>query len=158
MEQAPLQIELVPRSTWGVNLRSILTAKQWDIVRRRCYAEAGHRCQICNGVGPRHPVECHEIWSHDDASKVQRLEGVIALCPTCHQCKHLGRLDDAQRKKALAHLQKVNRWTSAQTKAAVSTAFDLWAERSKYEWRVDTDWVTGYLSPPDEGLVWLQPL
>ena len=32
----------------------------------------------------------HEVWDYDDARRVQRLVRLIALCPACHEVKHLG--------------------------------------------------------------------
>jgi len=72
-----LTIELVPKGQWGSNLRSELSTKDWDTLRRESYHLASYKCEVCGGVGPRHPVECHEIWHYDDAYHVQRLDGLI---------------------------------------------------------------------------------
>lgn len=93
-----LEIELVPSSSWGNNLRdeANLSRGDWDTLRRGCYERAGHKCEICGGVswrtygGKRKKiVECHEIWSYEGG--VQRLEGLVALCSKCHRVKHIGR-------------------------------------------------------------------
>jgi 5-methylcytosine-specific restriction endonuclease McrA len=59
-------------------------------LRKRTYRQANYRCQVCGGRGSKHPVECHEIWHYDDENKIQKLMGLIALCPSCHQVKHIG--------------------------------------------------------------------
>ena len=82
-----LTVELVPRSLWGINLRSELPKSKWDKLRKATYKKANFVCEICGGVGRKWPVECHEIWHYDDENKVQRLDGLIALCPPCHQVK-----------------------------------------------------------------------
>ncbi|MEJ7872263.1 MAG: hypothetical protein WKF67_08375 [Rubrobacteraceae bacterium] len=33
-------------------------------------------------------LECHEEWEYDEATGVQRLSGLVALCTRCHQVKH----------------------------------------------------------------------
>jgi hypothetical protein len=79
--QTRLTVELVPSTCWYTNVRSNVSKAVWDRLRRRVAAEAGKRCEICGGRGRRWPVECHEVWHYDDATKVQRLERLVALCP-----------------------------------------------------------------------------
>lgn len=135
---ATLFVELVPKTSWGDNLRSRFKPSEWDRLRFACYAAAGHKCEICGGVGRRHPVECHEIWHYDDEAHVQTLHGLIALCPSCHEVKHFGRTQvTGRRAAALAHLARVNGWTKIQASEHVASAFAVWRERSKYPWTLD---------------------
>ena len=83
-----LEIELVPQSSHFKNLRSDLKPNEWDLLRKDSYKKAGHRCEICGGKGPKWPVECHDIWDYTNG--VQTLKGLIALCPACHEVKHMG--------------------------------------------------------------------
>ena len=46
-----LTVELLPATTWGSNLRSVLRVSQWDKLRRGAYEAAQHRCEICGGAG-----------------------------------------------------------------------------------------------------------
>src|SRR6266542_2374238 len=67
---------------------------------------------IPTGRGPEHPVECHEVWRYDDRTHVQMLVRMIALCPACHQVKHLGFANvKGKGTQARAHLARVNGWT-----------------------------------------------
>ena len=50
------------------NVRAVLTAKQWNALRGIVADHAYNVCEICGGVGPAHPVECHEIWDYNDAN------------------------------------------------------------------------------------------
>jgi hypothetical protein len=50
-KQLILTIELVPKTAWFTNLRSYLTSKEWDVVRKKCYKEANYCCEICGGKG-----------------------------------------------------------------------------------------------------------
>src|SRR3972149_12027864 len=85
-----LTIELVPGTTWFSNLRSILPKEDWDALRRPAYRLAGYRCEICGGRGDRYPVAAHEVWKYDVRKHIQRLIRLIALCPACHEVKHIG--------------------------------------------------------------------
>ena len=133
-----LHAELVPKSLWGQNLRSHLTKKEWDTLRKRCYVRANHRCEICNGVGRKHPVECHEIWQYDDINCVQKLTGVVALCPACHRVKHIGRtLGTPYKYATLKHFRKVNNVTNYELERYLNTIFGTWSERNLYHWTQD---------------------
>jgi hypothetical protein len=136
-----LTIELVPSSSWGNNLRDEgkLPKKRWDELRRECYRAAGNRCEICGGVGSRHPVECHEIWSYE--GNVQKLEGLIALCPMCHRAKHIGHtlyvLGSPIADAVLNHIKRVNEIDDKQLNEMIMDAFELYEQRSQRKWSVD---------------------
>lgn len=139
-----LAVELVPQPLWELNLRSELRPKDWDKVRKATYAAAGHKCELCGGVGRKHPVECHEIWEYDDTNHVQKLVGVEALCPQCHRTKHFGlAVQMGQGDMCKAHMMRVNRWTSAQADAHLTQAFDVWRQRSAVSWTLDLTWLEG---------------
>jgi len=133
-----LTIEMVPKSNWFINLRSELSRGDWDKLRKSCYKKANYKCEICNGKGEKHPVECHEIWEYDDKALVQKLIGLIALCPDCHQVKHMGLAEiNGKRAEATRHLQKVNNWTKDEAEHYVEAAFVQYHRRSCYEWKTD---------------------
>lgn len=142
---ARLSLELVPSTCWGSNFRDLVTAAAWGRIRRAVYQAAGHHCEICGGAGRRHPVECHERWSYDDATHVQRLDGFIALCPRCHAVKHLGRTGTVAKvedkawmlEAAVRHVCRVNGWTRDDLAAAYDAAFAQWERRSAQRWRLD---------------------
>lgn len=140
-----LTLELVPSTSWGDNLRSRLSRSEWDIVRRKTYRDANFICEICGGVGPRHPVEAHERWEYDDVNHVQTLVGMIALCPTCHQAKHIGRTltvgSDQTQEAVLTHIMQVNRWTKSLLLLELDSAFTQHAERSQHQWALDISWI-----------------
>ncbi len=133
-----LTIELVPQTSWYSNVRSNVTQKEWDVLRRDSYKKAGHKCEICSGVGPKHPVECHEIWEYDDEALTQTLTGLISLCPNCHQVKHIGLARiKGNYPKALKHLAEVNGITEEEAEKYVEECFEIWQERSEKKYTID---------------------
>ncbi len=137
-----LTIELVPKTAWFSNVRSMVSKKDWDKLRKEAYKQADYKCEICDGTGNRHPVECHEIWKYDDKNYVQKLMGMIALCPSCHEVKHIGFANTQGRGEvAEQHIAKVNRWTKAKTDKYVKEQFIKWRERSSFDWTIDLTWL-----------------
>lgn len=140
-----LTIELLPSTCWFSNVRDHVDQETWDRLRRQTYRDVNRRCAVCGGVGPKWPVECHEVWEYDDERHVQKLVGLTGLCPACHEVKHMGlantrgRGDDARR-----HLVQVNGWTSSETEEYVADAFEVWRERSQHEWALDLTWLEGF--------------
>jgi 5-methylcytosine-specific restriction endonuclease McrA len=138
-----LTVELVPKTCWWSNLHTLANKATWDRIRRIVWRQAEYRCQICGGVGLRHPVECHEVWQYDETTRAQILVRMIALCPACHEVKHMGFAGKRGRNKsARDHLAKVNGWTNDQVLAHVAEAFAIWRRRSKVSWKLD---LSGYI-------------
>lgn len=144
-----LTIELVPRTCWFTNVRDRVSRCDWDRIRSNVYRSAGYRCEVCNGRGSRHPVECHEVWEYDESARVQRLLRMIALCPACHEVKHIG-LAGIKGRGDLAreHLATVNGWTSAEASRYVDEAFAIWRLRSGQTWKLDISALEAYEIDP----------
>ena len=142
-----LKVELVPATSWGNNLRSgaNLSKAQWDKLRKQCYRDANYKCEVCNGKGDKWPVECHEIWHYDDVNKVQTLKGLIALCPTCHKAKHLGRTLSVESQevqdKVLRQLMEINDLDVDELEDYIVEVFQKHAERSQHKWSLDLSWL-----------------
>jgi hypothetical protein len=117
-----------------------LPREAWDRLRRQVYAACGYRCAICGARGQLH---CHEVWSYDDATHVQRLAGFLALCADCHHVKHLGHAGILASQGKLdyealvAHFCRVNQCDRATFQRHRDAAFAQWAERSRHEWMTD---------------------
>ncbi len=140
-----LTVELVPRTCWFSNLRSELSQAAWDSLRRPVLERAGNLCEICGGRGRQHPVECHEVWEYDDARYVQRLVGLLALCPACHEAKHIGYASSVGRGgQARAHLARVNGWSMDDVELYLEMQFEQWSRRSGHEWSLDLSWLEPY--------------
>lgn len=137
-----LEIELVPKTCWFSNIRDHVTASQWTTIKKRTFALAGHRCEICSGVGPKWPVECHEIWIYNDQLKTQTLERTIALCPSCHQVKHIGFASVLGTfEVAKAHFAKVNQISKKEAAVYIDKAFKTFHKRSQSKWTLHIDWL-----------------
>lgn len=141
-----LSIELVPYKMHGYNVRSRLTDHEWERVckqvRSHIPANKRFKCQICgshgNLQGFNHPVECHEIWEFDYATKTQKLTGIVSLCPLCHKVKHIGLATKMGfRDKVIAHMKKVNNMTEAQVLQAISDAEAICKTRQTVDWKLD---------------------
>jgi hypothetical protein len=156
-KKAPLYIEMVPKTAWGKNLRtSCLAAKKlvtcnWDRLRKLAYQQAGNRCEVCSGRGNKWPVECHEVWDYrisqvgDEVTAKQRLDRLSALCPACHEVKHMGFARTRGREReAMAHLATVNGWTWERVNEHVVETNELFLERSKYVWTLDLGGLLDY--------------
>lgn len=137
-----LTIELVPSGQWEDNLRSHLKKTKWDALRYACYQRANHKCEVCGEKGWKHPVECHEIWEYNDQTRIQKLNGLIALCPQCHQVKHIG-LAAIKGKfaQAIGQLMKVNSWPQELAEAYAIRQFEIHQIRSTFAWSIDLSWL-----------------
>ena len=133
-----LTVELVPRTSWFQNVRSHVTGEQWDRLKRLTFRRAGYACEICGGKGDRWPVECHEVFAYDDERHVQRLVRLMALCPPCHEVKHIGLSGIRGRgAAALSQLARVNGWTTRDAELYLEVCFETWHRRSRHGWNLD---------------------
>ena len=152
-----LVVDLVPSSCWFTNVRSCVSPRDWERLRRMVTGRAGHRCEIC-GAGEdrdqRRWLEAHERWTYDEAACRQTLRRIICLCTGCHTVTHFGlatlRGEDAA---AFAHLMSVTGMTRPQAEAHVRQAFLTWRARSAKTWELDLTMLTGAgiaVGPPPE--------
>lgn len=145
MNKLKLSLDLVPASSWMNNVRTVLTSSQWDIIRKSVYDMAYNVCQICGGEGPKHPVECHEIWSYDEETQIQILNGMIALCPDCHMVKHFGLAQvKGNGELALRHFMKINSLKLQDAELYIKESFQNWDRRSKKKWSLDLSILSQY--------------
>jgi 5-methylcytosine-specific restriction endonuclease McrA len=148
-----LTVELVPSTCWFSNVRDRVSKSTWDFLRQSTYKQANFRCEVCGGRGNKWPVECHEIWHYDEHRRcasgernyVQSLQGLIALCPSCHEAKHIGLAGIRGRGElAETHLATVNGWSEEQTKAYLEEVWQTWRERSRHQWNLELSWLEQY--------------
>ena len=139
-----LEIELVPKSMHGKNVRSRVTLPEWQQVCKVVHREASQdmHCEICGESGLNqnfsHPVECHEQWAFDPKTHVQKLIGMVSICPICHKAKHYGLAQkqgfgEATRK----HLMKVNAINLSELDNYIQHSFKTVKERGNHSWSLD---------------------
>jgi hypothetical protein len=139
-EELRLTIELVPETSWYSNMRKVLPQRDWDKIRKKAYADAGHRCGVCGASGR---LECHERWAYDDNKHVQKLMGFIALCSLCHHVKHIGlagilaKEGKLDYEEVVSHFMRVNECDRKTFDAYRAQAFEVWRKRSSVEWTID---------------------
>ena len=140
--------DMLPSTTWEDNVRTRVTEARWNELRKACYATAGGRCEICGrppGTAITPHLEAHELWEFNDATRTQRLNRLIALCPLCHKAHHLGFANrTGVLPEVLQHIRRVNQWTVQELDAALVKAEFLWAQRSAVSWQIDIAWAENY--------------
>lgn len=102
-------------------------------------------CEICGERGPKWPVEAHEIWSYDDKTLIQKLDGIVALCPDCHEVKHIGFASlNGRGEKAKQRLMTVNDWTDEEADDYLNEQYYVWGVRSQQNWTIDLSKLVDY--------------
>lgn len=86
----------IPRPLHTVNPRSICGRFWWDNQRRKAYSKYEFRCYAC-GVPKKHAkyfkhLEAHEEYDIDWETGRVELKEIVALCHSCHNFIHNGRL------------------------------------------------------------------
>lgn len=89
---ALLTMPNVPRPLHGLPPRKIMGRSTWDHVRKRCYFNAGYKCEICGADPPKGQLHSHELFSIDWKAGTSRFERCIAICKQDHDFIHSGRL------------------------------------------------------------------
>ncbi|MFI8528556.1 DUF5710 domain-containing protein [Promicromonospora sukumoe] len=141
-----LFVDLVPSTCWFTNVRSCVTPKDWERLRRMITRRAGMRCEICGATqdrATRRWLEAHERWVFDPVQGVQRLARLICLCTDCHTVTHFGFAQvRGLEAPAYVHLMAVTGMDYNQAQEHVQDAFELWAVRSERTWELDLSMLT----------------
>jgi predicted HNH restriction endonuclease len=137
-----LEIELVPRQCWGINIRKML-GKDWETISKRVRRDHNYTCQICGWEEDRKNgkyTHCHEVWDYDDDNDIQRLTGFECLCPNCHAVHHWGHSKSIGRDMAALkeHAIAVNGCSEEDWDVHILEQSEIWSIRS-YS---DRDWTT----------------
>lgn len=86
----------IPKPLHGVNPRSIKGNAWWDAVRKKAYAENNYHCWACGihkyAARFKQHLEAHESYDYDYENGRLELKEIVALCHSCHNFIHSGRL------------------------------------------------------------------
>lgn len=84
----------VPRPLHGEGMqpRTIFGKSTWDLMRKSAYYNAGYKCEICGREPKKGDLHAHELFSYDYGKQTGKFERVVAICRTCHDGIHSGRL------------------------------------------------------------------
>lgn len=141
-----LFVDLIPSTCWFTNVRTCVSPRDWERLRRMITRRAGFACEAC-GTGEdranRVWLEAHERWSYDARAGVQTLCRLVCLCSACHLVTHIGLANvDHRGREAFAHLRLVTGMTEPVARRHVAIAFDLWRARSRRHWSLDVSMLT----------------
>lgn len=134
-----IRINLIPQTSWGRNLRSLMERDEWKaFARRHVYGLTGSLCLVCGGRGPDWPVEADEVWHFDDDAGIQRLAAVVPLCPACHEVRSAGLATaNGRGEDAARHLAWVDRTRIGDARKRIADAMHVWQTRSRRTWQID---------------------
>ena len=95
----------IPKPLHGVNPRTILGREWWDEKRQIAYAEHNYHCWACgiHKQDAKHHrwLEAHESYDINYKTGEVRLIEIIALCHSCHNFIHSGRMKSLWEKKEM---------------------------------------------------------
>jgi len=137
-----LYIDMIPKTSYFKNVRSIFTDTDWNLIRHHIYERTNYRCECC-GIKRFKFLEAHERWIFDFETKSQKLIRIIALCRMCHYATHYGHSKKTKEiKKIHEHLKKVKKINDEELKNHINEAYKIWDERNKINWNIDISIIT----------------
>lgn len=136
---------MLPRSTYGSSLRTVIEPHGWQRLTRAAGRTAGGACAWCGEVtlaGRWRTWETHEVWTFDVATKRQVLAAVLPLCRTCHLTQHIGYARrEGLEGEVVARTMSLNGWSHLEAGSAVVDAEHLASLRGRTAWDLDlTRW------------------
>lgn len=146
-----LNVEMIPKSSWNNNLRSMLKPSQWDKVRVLCYEKSAYSCEICNTRPKKGQLHCHEVWEFDDNTGTQKLAKLESVCSLCHACKHIGfavvqHFDSGRDLESVINqFLRINQIDLDTFHDYLDNELRIWEERSRKEWKIDISYLDEYL-------------
>ena len=95
----------IPKPLHGLAPRTLVAQATWDELRREAYGKNNYHCWVCgkyvaydelckkfrNDEGTT--LDAHESYIIDYVNKTVELKEIVALCKTCHNYIHSGRIN-----------------------------------------------------------------
>lgn len=135
-----ISVKLTLLSDKGLTLAKVLKKSEYTPLKDDTYRKANHTCECCGAKASRF----NEVWGYDEATSIQTLEKVEAICTDCFFVRHIGLANVlGEAAAAFAHLMRVNGWDEETAKDHVNSAMgrNSHLESLKLTWRPDLLWL-----------------
>ncbi len=166
-----LEVNLIPASAWGQNVRAVVSEGSWYSLRVKFgaskpayslatdpvflairnpninldeYYREEAKPLSCGGCGKTvtDGLHLHEKWVFDDENLIQKLVGFMPVCEDCHNAIHMGRSNSVGLgESAKEHLKKVNGWTVNHLNKHLENASSQWLQRMGLKYQLDLSWL-----------------
>ena len=141
-----LFVDLVPRSCWFTNVRTCVSERDWERLRRMITRRADRRGEACGAVedcAQQLWLEAHERWHYNPDTSVQTLRRLVCLCSACHLSTHFGYANVTGRtREAFDHLCAVTGMSAEHANHHIANAEHDWIQRSRRAWTLDLSMLT----------------
>lgn len=134
--------ELIPSTAWFSNVRTNVSAADWQKIRKYTSAIDKDICQCCDRNLANFRKDTHEVWEWRADTADQVLVRLKTLCVSCHEVIHFGFAETRGRgAQALKHLARVNKISLEDAALIVEAAFKEWSQRSNIDWKIDLSYL-----------------
>lgn len=79
-----LSMPNIPKPLHGQPPRVVLGQSTWDRMRKRCYYNAGYKCEGCGCEPEKGKLHAHELYEVDYDNCTSEFVRCVALCTKCH--------------------------------------------------------------------------
>lgn len=132
-----LYIDMIPKTTYFKNVRSLFSDSDWNLIRHHIYERVNNKCECCGKKKMKY-LDAHERWEFNEETQTQKLVRIIALCKLCHSATHYGH---SKRKKNIDkinnHIKKINNYNDEELKEHINNSYKIWKDRNKIKWKLD---------------------
>ncbi len=129
-----LYIDIIPKSS-NFSLKKNLNKDDYYRIKDTLAKRNAYKCEICekqcNTAGEY--IYLCERFSYSLETKIQKLEKISTLCNQCFTTTRL--LDKQIALETLVNLLDISK---EEAKEIIFDSFNIWKERSKYIWNLDT--------------------
>lgn len=81
-----LGMPVIPPQLFFMAPRNFMGPKAWNTTRKKCYEDAGYKCEVCGyqGTPGKRDYSAHEVYSTDYKTGECEFIRPVCLCPFCH--------------------------------------------------------------------------
>jgi hypothetical protein len=122
----------IPKPLHGLNPRTVLGKKWWDIERQKAYEKNNYCCWACGinkQIAKYHRwLEAHEYYEYNYKKGEAKLIEIVALCHSCHNFIHSGKMEIMRDKGEMSEEKYLDIMKHG---VSVLEKYDLLDEKSK---------------------------